>query len=53
MLNVTTYFQIADNTGATSAMCIRVLKKKKEHAFLGDIIITAIKSAKANRKIKS
>ena len=52
MLRVNSYFQIADNTGATSAMCIRVLRKKKEQAFLGDLIITTVKTAKTNRKLK-
>lgn len=52
MLRVNSYFDIADNTGATSAMCIRVLKKKKEKACLGDIIITTIKTAIPDRKVK-
>lgn len=52
MLNVTSLFNVADNTGGLTAMCFRVLKKKKENATVGDLIICTIKTAKTNRKVK-
>ncbi len=37
---------VADNTGAKSAMCIKVLgSSKRRYAHIGDVIVVAIKEA--------
>ena len=43
---------VADNTGARSAMCFRVLGQRKRYAHVGDIIKVAIKEAQPNGTIK-
>lgn len=52
MIQQQTYVDIADNTGAKQAMCIKVLrgstargKYKRKVATIGDIIICAVKKA--------
>jgi large subunit ribosomal protein L14 len=52
MIQQQTYVDIADNTGAKQAMCIKVLrgssskgKYKRKVAHIGDIIICAVKKA--------
>ena len=52
MIQQQTYLDIADNTGAKQAMCIKVLrgssskgKFKRKVAHVGDIIICAVKKA--------
>ena len=52
MIQQQTYLDIADNTGAKQAMCIKVLrgssskgKYKRKVAHVGDIIICAVKKA--------
>ena len=52
MIQQQTYLDIADNTGAKQAMCIKVLrgssskgKFKRRVAHIGDVIICAVKKA--------
>ena len=52
MIQQQTYLDIADNTGAKQAMCIKVLrgsssrgKYKRKVATIGDVIICAVKKA--------
>jgi large subunit ribosomal protein L14 len=52
MIQQQTYIDIADNSGAKQAMCIRVLRgstsqgrKKRRVARIGDVIICAVKKA--------
>lgn len=46
MIQTRTFLEVADNTGAKRAMCIKVLGgTKKRYAKVGDIIIVAIKQA--------
>jgi large subunit ribosomal protein L14 len=52
MIQQQTYVDIADNTGAKQAMCIKVLrgssskgKYKRKVAHIGDVIICAVKKA--------
>ncbi len=52
MIQQQTYLDIADNTGAKQAMCIKVLrgsssrgKFKRKVASIGDVIICAVKKA--------
>lgn len=46
MIGVKTRFFITDNSGGKQAECIKVLKKKYQHASVGDYIVVAIKKSK-------
>ncbi len=59
MIQQQTYVDIADNTGAKQAMCIRVLrgstgsgKQKRRVAGVGDVIICAVKKALPSGEVK-
>lgn len=59
MIQQQTYVDIADNTGAKQAMCIRVLGgstsrggKKRRVAGIGDIIVCAVKRALPAGEVK-
>ena len=59
MIQQQTYVDIADNSGAKQAMCIKVLrgsssrgKFKRKVAHIGDIIICAVKKAMPGAEIK-
>ncbi len=53
MIQTQTMLDVADNTGAKKAMCIKVLGgTRKRYASLGDIIIVTIKEAAPNAGIK-
>jgi large subunit ribosomal protein L14 len=53
MIQAQTIVNIADNSGAKKAMCIKVLGgTRRKYASLGDIIVVAIKSATPGGKIK-
>jgi len=59
MIQQQTYVDIADNTGAKQAMCIKVLrgssskgKFKRKVAGVGDIIICAVKKSLPSGEIK-
>jgi len=59
MIQQQTYIDIADNTGAKQAMCIKVLrgsssrgKFKRKVAHIGDVIICAVKKALPAGEIK-
>ncbi len=53
MIQAQTRLNVADNTGAKEAMCIKVLGgSKKRYASLGDVIIVSIKDALPNGTIK-
>ena len=46
MIQMYTYLDVADNTGAKECMCIKVLGGTKRHyASLGDVIIASVKKA--------
>ncbi|HHZ19414.1 MAG TPA: 50S ribosomal protein L14 [Firmicutes bacterium] len=46
MIQVQTYLNVADNSGAKQVMCIRVLGgSKRRYAGLGDLIIAVVKDA--------
>lgn len=46
MIQVQTYLNVADNSGAKQIQCIRVLGgSKKRYAGLGDLIIAVVKDA--------
>lgn len=44
---------VADNTGARSVMCIRVLKTKRSYAKVGEVIKVAVKEAQPNGMVKA
>ena len=53
MIQEYTMLNIADNSGAKTAMCIRVLGgTRRRYARVGDIIVCAVKSAIPNSNIK-
>ena len=59
MIQQQTYLDIADNTGAKQAMCIKVLggssskgKFKRRIAGVGDVIICAVKKTLAGGEVK-
>jgi large subunit ribosomal protein L14 len=59
MIQQQTYLDIADNTGAKQAMCIKVLKGsssrgkfKRRVAHIGDVVICAVKKAMPAGEIK-
>ena len=46
MIQQQTILQVADNTGAKTCMCIKVLGgSKRRYAGIGDIIVVAVKNA--------
>ena len=53
MIQAQTILNVADNSGAKKAMCIKVLGgSKRKYASIGDVIVVAVKSAVPNSKIK-
>jgi large subunit ribosomal protein L14 len=53
MIQVQTYLDVADNSGAKKAMCIKVIGGTgRRYARLGDVIIVTVKEAVPNSNIK-
>ena len=53
MIQMTTRLDVADNTGAKSLMCIKVLGgSRRKYAGLGDIIVVSVKDALPGGKVK-
>lgn len=52
MIQVQTYLNVADNTGAKEIMCINVLGNNRTKAYIGDIIIGVVKKALPNMLVK-
>lgn len=52
MINLGSYLNIADNTGASVLMCIRSLGFKKKNAKIGDVIVGVIKAALPHMQVK-
>ena len=53
MIQVQTTLDVADNTGARSVMCIKVLGgSKRRFAGVGDVIVVSIKEAQPRGKVK-
>lgn len=54
MIQPQTILQVADNTGAKSAMCIKVLGgSKHRYARIGDLIVVAVKDASPRGVVKN
>jgi len=53
MIQVQTRLKVADNTGATEVMCIKVLGgTNRRYAAIGDVIVVAVKDAIPVGKVK-
>src|SRR5256885_10429075 len=53
MIQMYTYLDVADNTGAKEAMCIKVLGgTRRRYAGLGDIIVASVKKAIPGADVK-
>jgi large subunit ribosomal protein L14 len=53
MIQMTTYLDVADNTGAKECMCIKVLGgTRRRYAGLGDVIIASVKKAMPGGDVK-
>lgn len=53
MIQQESNLDIADNSGAKSIQCIRVLGgSKRRYGSIGDIIVATVKDADANSKVK-
>jgi large subunit ribosomal protein L14 len=53
MIQVSTYLNVADNSGAKRVLCIRVLGgTRRRYARVGDIIVVSVKDALPNSKIR-
>ncbi len=53
MIQMYTYLDVADNTGAKECMCIKVLGgTRRRYAGLGDIIVASVKKAVPGGDVK-
>jgi large subunit ribosomal protein L14 len=53
MIQVQTYLNVADNSGARKLMCIRVLGGgNRRYAGIGDVIVAVVKDAIPNMGVK-
>ena len=53
MIQVQTVLNVADNTGAKKAMCIKVLGgSKRRYASVGDLVVIAVKTASVRGVVK-
>lgn len=53
MIQQTTRLDVADNSGARSVMCIKVLGgTRRRYASIGDTIVVTVKDALPNAKVK-
>ena len=52
MIQENTRLKVADNSGARSVMCIRVLGTKSKVAHVGDVIRVTVKEALPNGNVK-
>jgi large subunit ribosomal protein L14 len=53
MIQMYTYVDVADNTGAKECMCIKVLGgTRRRYAAIGDVIVASVKKAIPNSDVK-
>lgn len=52
MIQTQTFLNVADNTGAQSIMCIKILGSNRQYAKIGDVIIAVVKKAVPNMAVK-
>ena len=54
MIQTQSILEVADNSGAKSLMCIKVLGgSKRRYARVGDLIVASIRSCQPHSKVKS
>jgi large subunit ribosomal protein L14 len=54
MIQMYTYLDVADNTGAKECMCIKVLGgTRRRYAGLGDVVIASVKKAISDSPVKA
>ncbi|MEZ6142244.1 MAG: 50S ribosomal protein L14 [Zavarzinella sp.] len=54
MIQMQTYVDVADNTGAKECMCIKVLGgSRRRYAGIGDVIICSVKSSNPRGDVKA
>ncbi|PIE23416.1 MAG: 50S ribosomal protein L14 [Planctomycetota bacterium] len=54
MIQLHTMIDVADNTGAKTAMCIKVLGgSRRRYASVGDVVVATIKKALPTGEVKS
>ncbi len=54
MIQTQSILEVADNSGAKSLMCIKVLGgSKRRYARVGDLIVASIKNCQPHSKVKS
>ena len=53
MIQMQTFLNVADNSGAKKVCCIKVLGgSKRRYARVGDVIVVSVKEAVPNSKVK-
>jgi large subunit ribosomal protein L14 len=53
VIQMQTYLDVADNTGAKTVMCIKVLGgTRRRYATIGDVIVASVKKALPTSEIK-
>jgi large subunit ribosomal protein L14 len=53
MIQMNTYLNVADNSGAKEVQCIKVLGgSKRKYASIGDIVVVAVKDALPGAQVK-
>ena len=53
MIQMQTYLNVADNTGARELMCIRVLGgTRRRYANIGDVVVCSVKKAAPGSMVK-
>ena len=53
MIQMYTYIDVADNTGAKDCMCVKVLGgSRRRYAGLGDVIVASVKKANPGGDVK-
>ncbi|MBN2178458.1 MAG: 50S ribosomal protein L14 [Deltaproteobacteria bacterium] len=53
MIQMQTFLNVADNSGAKKVCCVKVLGgSKKRYARVGDVIVVSVKEAVPNSKVK-
>lgn len=53
MIQMRSYLDVADNSGAKKVMCVKVLGgSRRRYASVGDVIVVSVKEALPNAKVK-
>ena len=54
MIQVGTYLNVIDNSGAKKVACIKVYNGyKRRYAFVGDVVLVSVKSLRKKRRFSS